>query len=69
MLVEIFKELILELLRALFLEEFCQRIKDAFMNFVRPPRRGGLDALLRELHGRHAKRLLHRITTLEDKKL
>ena len=62
MLIDLLKELALELLRALFLEEFCQRVREGLARRVRL-HRSGRRAWLRQLHIRHRERLLHRLTT------
>jgi len=69
MLMDLLREFILELLRALFWEELCQRVKERLLERAR---RRGLrrrQALLHWLRIRHRKQLLHRITTGAQKKL
>ena len=63
MLIDLLKELLLELLRALFLEELCQRVKNSLLGHIRRRRHRRHQALLRWLHVRRRDRLLHRITT------
>lgn len=69
MLIDLLKELLMELLRALFLEGFCQRVKAKILerSYLRRLRRR--QALDRWLRVRHRDRLLHRLTTGEQQKL
>ncbi len=69
MFADLFKELVLELLRALFLEDLCQRVKESFVTRRRRRRLLRHQALLRRLHLRNRERLLHRITTDQLPKL
>ena len=69
MLLDLIKEFVLELLRALFLEELCQRVKNQFVTAAHRRRLRRHEALLRWLHIRHRDRLLHRITTGSDLEL
>src|SRR5262245_21822847 len=62
MLIELLKQLIIELVRALFLEELCQRVKATLVKRSFERRIGRQKALLRHLHVRHRERLLHRLT-------
>ena len=69
MLIDLLKEFILELLRALFLEELCQRVKTHFIKRTHRRRLRRHQALLRWLHIRHREKLLHRLTTGGEEKL
>jgi hypothetical protein len=69
MLIDLVKEFALELLRALFLEDLCQRVKNRFVARAHRRRLCRHQALLRWLHLRHRNRLLHRLTTGSDRKL
>jgi hypothetical protein len=63
MIMDLLKELVLELLRALFLEELCQRVKLHLARRIHQRRLRRHKAVLRWLHIRHRERLLHRLTT------
>jgi hypothetical protein len=69
MLLDLLKEFMLELLRALFLEGFCQRVKNRLAQRVHRHRLRRHQALMRWLHIRHRDNLLHRLTTGADRKL
>lgn len=69
MLIDLLKEFVLELLRALFLEDLCQRVKNRFATRAHQRRLRRHQDLLRWLHLRHRDRLLHRLTTEADEKL
>ena len=69
MLIDLLKEFVLELLRALFLEELCQRVKNGLVQHVHRRRLRRHQALLRWLHIRHRDQLLHRLITGAGKKL
>ena len=63
MLIDILREFILELLRALFLEVLCQRVKDKLVERARRRRVWRHQALLRRFHVRQRKNLIHKLTT------
>lgn len=65
MFIDLLKELLLELVRALFLEDLCQRVKNALVTHRNQRRLRRHQSLLRCLHARNRERLLHRITTDE----
>ena len=69
MLIDLLKEFMLELLRALFLEGLCQRVKARLAQRVQRHRLHRHQALLCWLHIRHRDRLLHRLTTGADEEL
>lgn len=69
MLVDLLNQIILELLRALFLEALCQRVKNRIAIRAHRHRRCRYEALLLGLHLRHRERLLHKLTTEADQKL
>jgi len=69
MLLDLLRELFLELLRAFFLEDLCQRVKGKFAERRNRRRVRRHQAMLRWLHIRHRQRLLHRITTAGDQEL
>ena len=69
MLFDLLKEFMLELLRALFLEELCQRVKERLAQRAHRRRRRRHQALLRWLHIRHREKLLHRLTTGAEEEL
>jgi hypothetical protein len=69
MLIDVLKELVLELIRTLFLEELCQRVKHRLVTRAHQRRLRRHQTLLRWLHIRHRERLLHRITTGTIEKL
>jgi hypothetical protein len=62
-IVDLLKELAMELLRALFLEELCQRVKDKAVFYVAQKRSRRRDRFYRSLHIRHRERLMHRLIT------
>jgi len=63
MLIDLLKEFVLELVRAFFLEELCQRVKGRVARRAYRRRFRRHEALMRWLHSRHRERLLHRLTT------
>ena len=69
MLIDLLKEFVLELLRALFLEDLCQRVKNQLVTRARRRRHCRHQALLGRLQFRHREKLLHRLTTGANKKL
>jgi hypothetical protein len=69
MLIDLLKELILELTRTLFLEELCQRVKARLAERRSRRRIRRHQALLRRLHIQHRDRLLHRLITGADQLL
>ena len=69
MMLDLLKEFVLELLRALFLEELSKRVKLRLAVGLHRRRLGRYQTLLRYLHLRHRNRLLHKITTDKDWKL
>jgi hypothetical protein len=69
MLAELLKELVLELLRALFLEELCQRVKERLLGAARSRRSANYEDLLRRMQARRRSGLVHKITTQADQKL
>lgn len=66
MLIDLLKEFILELMRVLFWEEICQRVKDQLVARASQRRVRCHQELLRSLHSRHREKLLHRLTTEEQ---
>jgi len=68
MLLDLLKEFGLELMRSLFLERLCSRIKEGVIERVRRRRGRELDVKSR-VHLRYRERLLHRLTTKADKNL
>jgi len=69
MLLDLLKEFLLELLRALFIEDMCQRVKGSFVERSRRRRSRRHWALLRRLRIRQRERLLHKLTTDIERKL
>lgn len=69
MLLDLLKEVLLELVRAFLLEGLCQRVKDALVTARHRRRMLRHQALFRWLQMRDRNRLLHRITTGEIQKL
>lgn len=69
MLIDLLKEFILELMRVLFLEALCRRVKNHLE--TRAHKRGVRrhQALLRWLQVRHREQLLHKLTTGAEEKL
>ena len=63
MFIDLLKELMLELIRALLLEDLCQGVKNGLVTRRHQRRLRRHQALLRWLHVRNRDRLLHRITT------
>lgn len=63
MLAELLKEFVLELVRSLFLEELCERVKLRLAEHVEHRRKARQQALFRRLRIQHRDRLLHRLTT------
>ncbi len=66
MLIDLLKEFVLELLRTLFLEDLCQRVKSHLAKRTARRCLRRHEDLLRLLHVRHRDRLLHRLTTAPD---
>jgi hypothetical protein len=69
MLIDLIKEVILELLRALYLEDLCRRVKRGLRQRVDRRSLRRRQAWLRHLHIRNRDRLLHRLTTGKSEKL
>lgn len=69
MLIDLLKEFVLELLRALFLEDICKRVKNRLVTHAYRRRLCRHDDLRRRLYRRHRDRLLHRLTTGSLRKL
>jgi len=63
MILDLLKEFVLELLRALVLEELCQRVKNHLNTRRHRRRTKRWQSLLRRIQLRHRDRLLHRLTT------
>lgn len=63
MLIELLREIILEIIRALFLEELCRRVRERITERTRRQRVRRYQVLLHRFHVRHRKRLMHRLTT------
>ena len=69
MLIDLVKELVLELLRILVIEDLCQRVKERIASLAFRGNARGREQLFHRLHVRHRDRLLHRITTGLNRKL
>lgn len=63
MFIDLIKELVLELIRTLLLEDICQRVKEGLVMRKCSRRLRSHQALCRWLHIRNRDRLLHRIAT------
>ena len=63
MLLELLKQLIIELLRVLFIEDLCRYVKNGYVRYQEQRRTLRHHALMRWIRLRHRYRLLHRLTT------
>jgi hypothetical protein len=66
MLMELLRELIVEVFRALFLEELCRRVKVTLGGRARRQRLRRHQTLLRQLRVRQRDRLIHTLTTSDE---
>jgi len=66
---DVIKEIVLELLRALLLEDLCLRVKAQFVGRSRARRLDRHRTVFLRIHLRHRKRLLNKLTTESGKKL
>jgi len=69
MLIDLLKDVLLELIRALFVEELCQRVKKLLQACAQRQRIRRREELLKWLHLRHRQKLLHKLTTEAQDKL